>query len=86
MVVSTTWKTLGAMALGGFVLFSAGMIVIRLKMTELAYDFESIKNEERRLHEEQVKLKAALSEKLSPAKWKSDGFREPEPEQVIAIP
>lgn len=74
------------MIVGAVLLYGTSMIVVRLRMTELAYEFERLKNEERALREEQVRLRARLAEKLSPMRLKLDGFTEPSPEQVVKIP
>ena len=70
----------------GFVLFSACMIVIRLRMTELGYRFEELKAYERTLKEEQLSLRAKIGERLAPQKLKLSGFTEPLPKQVVRIP
>ena len=76
--------------IGCGLLFVTAMMGIRLKMTELGYEFEEAKSLERSLKEEQVRLQAEISRKLSQSEfkkeWRSQGFGEPEPKQVIIIP
>jgi hypothetical protein len=59
-------------------------------MTELGYEFEESKALERSLREEQVRLQAEISQRLSQSQfkkeWKALGYGEPEPRQVIVIP
>lgn len=76
----------GVMLLAGILLYSSAMMVIRLKMTEMAYTFEELKSYERSLREEQVRLRAEVSQRLSPAQLKLKGFSEPMPKQVVVIP
>jgi hypothetical protein len=70
----------------GFLLYCGAMIVVRLSITQMAYQFEELKNYERSLKEEQLRLRASVSRKLSPQAWKLKGFTEPAPHQVVVIP
>jgi len=72
--------------LAGLVFYSVGMIIVRIKMTETAYEFEDHKSNQRALEEEQVRLKMKISERLSVSKLKLKDFSEPTPEQIIEIP
>lgn len=67
-------------------LYSAAMIVLRLRMTEMGYQFEELKSYERILKEEQLRLRAELARKLSPQQLRLQGFAEPEARQVVVIP
>lgn len=75
---------------GSLLLYSTLMIVIRLKITELGYEFEEVKGYERALREEQLVLRADLARKLSVQhlkdRWKERGYDEPEPKQIVVIP
>ena len=79
-------KIIGVMVLGAVLIYSASLILIRLRMTAMAYKFEELKERERAMEEEQLKLKALLAEKLSPAKLILEGYSEPEPDQIVVIP
>jgi hypothetical protein len=76
--------------MGSIFLYSALMILIRLKITELGYAFEEVKSYERALREEQVNLRAELAGRLSVRglrdRWVARGFAEPEPRQIVVIP
>lgn len=76
--------------LGGFLLYTALMMIVRLKVTELGYEFEEAKILERSLREEQVRLQAEISRYLSQTQrrkvWKDLGYRDPEPQQMVVIP
>jgi hypothetical protein len=78
------WWALSILA--GFIFYSAAMIVLRLRMTEMGYQFEELKTYERSLKEEQLRLRANLAKKLSPQQLRLQGFAEPESRQVVAIP
>jgi len=66
--------------------FSLSMIAIRLHLTQLAYSFDDMKEYERSLKEEQLRMRAQLAEKLSPHHLYLDGFQEPKSDQVRVIP
>lgn len=83
---SNRLKWIALSVLGGFVLYSASMVVLRLRMTELGYQFEELKTYERSLKEEQLRLRAELARKLSPQQLRLQGFSEPEARQVMVIP
>lgn len=77
------------------VLISAGVfvclyvvmaIVIRLHITQLAYQFQDLKAYERSLKEEQVRLKSELAKVLALEVKSQSSYRIPEPHQVIRIP
>lgn len=76
--------------LGGGLFFATAMMAIRIRITELGYEFEDAKVLERSLREEQVRLQAEISRRLSQSQfkkeWKALGYGEPEPRQVIVIP
>lgn len=74
-----------ASILGAFILYSSAMIILRLRMTEMGYEFED-QNKERSLKEEQLRLRADLAKMLSPTSLRLKGFAEPEASQVVAIP
>jgi hypothetical protein len=75
---------------GAILLYSSLMILIRLKITELGYEFEETKAYERALREEQLVLRADLANRLSvrglKKRWEAKGFAEPEPKQIVVIP
>jgi len=79
-------KIIGALILSALIIYSATMIVVRLKMTAMAYEFDELKASERSMKEEQARLRALISEKLSPDKMFLEDFSEPNPEQVVVIP
>ena len=79
-------KQLGLILLIATLIYSGSLIIIRLKMTQKGYAFEQLKEYERALKEEQLRLKAKLAGALSPARFKVEGFKEPEPHQIIRIP
>lgn len=70
----------------GFIFYGAGMIIIRLKMTETAYQFEEAKSYERTLREEQQRLRLKISESSGPDRMRLKNFQEPHPSQVTRIP
>ena len=72
--------------LGGLLLYSLGMIIVRIKMTETAYQFEEYKSAQRALQEEQIRLKVKISERLAVSRLKLKDFSEPSPDQVREIP
>ena len=76
--------------LGGFLLYTTLMMIIRLQVTELGYEFEEAKIFERNLREEQVRLQAEISRNLSQTQrrkmWRDLGYRDPEPQQMVVIP
>ncbi len=76
--------------LGGVFLYSVLTIIVRLRYTELGYQFEEAKSYERALEEEQVKLRSELSTRLSRSDLRSlkefKDFKEPEPHQITVIP
>lgn len=76
--------------LGGVLLYCLAMIVVRLRITELAYEFDDAKNDERALKEEQVRLRAEIGKLLTSndfrRQMKAQGFAEPEPNQIQRIP
>ncbi|MBN8555326.1 MAG: hypothetical protein J0L93_07775 [Deltaproteobacteria bacterium] len=89
--VSTDLKKIVVILFSGFLLYCGAMIVIRLSITQMAYQFEELKNYERSLKEEQLRLRAGVSKKISPAlselrSWKEKGFAEPAHNQVVVIP
>lgn len=61
-------------------------LVVRLHVTQLAYEFDALKSYERSLQEEQLRLRAELAEDLSPSKLSHPEFIEPEPSQVVRLP
>ncbi len=66
----------------GVCLYAVAMIVIRLSITQTAYEFEAVKQEERGLREEQIRLKSMIASRLSGFKQKSEGYQDPEPHQI----
>ncbi len=70
----------------GFLFYAVGMMVIRLRITQLAYEYEELKKYERNAHEEQLRLRATLAKRLSPVHKNFKDFREPEPNQIVMIP
>lgn len=70
----------------GLILYATGMIVVRLKMTETAYQFEEAKSYERSLKEEQQRLRARISTSEHPLSLKLKDFQEPHPQQIVRIP
>jgi len=66
--------------------YGLGMIIVRLSLTQTAYSFEEAKSEERELREEQVRLRARISERLSPRSLQRLGFAEPQPGQIVELP
>ncbi len=66
------------------------MMVIRLEITSLAYQFEQVKTAEREAREEQLRLQAEISKRLADASfrgfWKERGYDEPSPDQVVIVP
>ena len=85
-MIKGRFKWIALSILGGFILYSASMIILRLRMTEMGYQFEELKTAERGLKEEQLRLRAELARKLSPQVLKLQGFSEPEAKQVVIIP
>lgn len=83
-------KSFGMFIFTGAAIYAVLMIVIRLKMTALGYDFEEAKSTERNLREEQGVLRAVISQKMGAVQFKQkgrlEGFQEPSPGQVIIIP
>lgn len=67
-------------------LYSVAMMSIRLAMTNMAYEFESLKAEERDLREENQRLRAQISKQLSADRFRLEGFRDPTPEQIKVLP
>ena len=84
------WKAVFGLLGGTFLLYVTTMMVVRLEMTSLAYDFDDVKNNERALREEQLRLQAMISRKLSDSQqrkiWREQGYEEPSPTQVVIIP
>lgn len=70
----------------GMILYATGMIVVRLKMTETAYQFEEAKTYERSLREEQQRLRAKISFELPSLTTNLKDFQEPDPRQIVRIP
>jgi len=64
------------------------MLVIRLHMTQLAYQFYELKSYERSLKEENLRLKAELAGYLSPnfSEKGFEGWKQPEPHELRLIP
>jgi len=71
---------------GSVLLYSIAMIVIRLHMTQMAYQFDQVKEYERSLQEEQLRLRARLAEALSPHHLDLFGLQTPQPSQLRRIP
>lgn len=67
----------------GTFLYGLIMMVVRLHLTQLAYHFDELKAYERSLKEEQLRLRAQISEALSPDRLKIEGFQEPQVSQVL---
>ena len=84
--MNKNFKFIGFSILVGVIVYSTAMIVIRLQMTNMAYEFEEMKGYERSMKEEQRRLRARLAKELSPENIKVEGFSEPRPEQVVVIP
>jgi len=72
--------------LASFIVWGLATLVIRLHVTRLAYEFESLKRYHRSLKEEQLRLRADLAEKLSINQIQSSEFHEPQPDQVVRLP
>ncbi|MDB5037995.1 MAG: hypothetical protein JWQ35_1523 [Bacteriovoracaceae bacterium] len=85
-----SYKRVIVLCVGAVFLYSALMIIIRLRITELGYEFEEAKAYERELREEQLKLRVDLADLVSEKRIKSrisvKGFAEPEPKQIVVIP
>lgn len=79
-------RGVGTAALWGLMFFGLSMLVIRLHMTQLAYEFEDLKSYERSLKEEQLRLRSKIAEHLSPNQAYSKDYVEPRPDQVVLIP
>jgi len=79
-------KGLLVLIIGAFIFFGLATLVIRLHVTRLAYEFESLKRYHRSLKEEQLRLRADLAEKLSINQIQSTEFHEPQPDQVVRLP
>ena len=66
------------------------MMIVRLEITSMAYDFDQVKTNERALREEQLRLQAEISRALADSRqrkiWRDQGFEEPSPKQVVIIP
>lgn len=71
---------------GTLVLWGLAGLVIRLHLTQLAYEFEVLKRYHRSLKEEEIRLRAKVAEELSLSQIKSDVYREPTPDQVVRMP
>ena len=89
--VSSDLKKTIVILFSGFLLYCGAMIIVRLSITQMAYQFEELKNYERSLKEEQLRLRAVVSKKMAPAvselkSWKEKGFAEPNHHQVVVIP
>jgi hypothetical protein len=80
------WRGISIAFIWGLGFFGLSMLVIRLHMTQLAYEFEDLKNYERSLKEEQLRLRLRIAEALSPNQAHSKEFQEPRPDQVVVIP
>jgi hypothetical protein len=68
------------------VLWGLAGLVIRLHLTQRAYEFEVLKKYHRSLKEEEIRLRAKVAEELSLSQIKSDVYREPTPDQVVRMP
>ncbi len=79
-------KGLLVLFLASFIFWGLATLVIRLHVTRLAYEFESLKRYHRSLKEEQLRLRADLAEKLSINQIQSSEFHEPQPDQVVRLP
>lgn len=80
------WKSISLSFLLHIILYGVLAIVIRLHMTQMAYQFHELKAYERSLKEEELRLRAELARELSPNFMKLDEFKAPEPDQVVVIP
>lgn len=61
-------------------------IVIRLHITQLAYQFQDLKAYERSLKEEQVRLKSELAKILALEAKSQASYQIPNPIQVVRVP
>lgn len=81
-----TWKKISFSLLLHIIAYGFLAIVIRLHMTQQAYQFHELKAYERSLKEEELRLRAKLAEALSPSRLKLEDYIAPQPEQVVRIP
>lgn len=80
------WKAVLLSLVFNLILYGVFAIVIRLHMTQQAYQFYELKAYERSLKEEELRLRAELARALSPSHMSLENFREPQSNQVVKIP
>ncbi len=83
---STHFKSVCILAFVAFLFWGLASLVIRLHLTQMAYEFDTMKRYQRSLKEEELRLRAELAERLSISHIHSPQFREPEPDQVVRLP
>lgn len=83
---SSASKRIAILAIAALAIWGLGMLAVRLHLTQLAYEFESLKRYERSLKEEEIRLRALLAEKFSLDRLQSDDLVSPQPDQVVRLP